>query len=149
MEGERMESRIEPSKKTIERLREKYPTGSPVRLVAIDDPYSKLTPGACGRVKFIDDIGTIFVNWDCGSGIGVVHGVDRIECLDEKNYLKNAELDIEGEEAGYDMIDGIINNTPKEGAKEQGKPSVLDRLAQDAPEAAKPDRAPSNPEREL
>jgi hypothetical protein len=149
MEGERMESRTAPSKQIIERLREQYPAGSPVRLVAMDDPYSELTPGACGRVDFIDDTGTIFVNWDCGSGLGVVYGVDRIERLDEKNYLKNAELDIEGEEAGYDMIDGIINNIPKEVAKEQGKPSVLDKLAQDAPEAAKSIRASANPEREI
>jgi hypothetical protein len=37
---------------------------------------------------------------------------DRMDHEGEKNYLKNAELDVEGEETGYDMIDGIINNVP-------------------------------------
>jgi hypothetical protein len=107
-----MDSRTTPSKNVLDRIRKQYPAGSPVRLVAMDDPHSKLKPGDCGRVGFIDDTGTIFVDWDNGSGLGVVYGVDRVERLDEKNYLKNAELDIEGEEAGYDMIDGIVNNVP-------------------------------------
>jgi hypothetical protein len=148
-EDAKMDSRTTPSKNVLDHIRKRYPVGSLVRLVAMDDPHSELKPGACGRVDFIDDTGTISVDWDSGSGLGVVYGVDRIELLDEKNYLKNAELDIEGEEAGYGMIDGIINNVPKDAEKERGKPSVLDRLTQDAPEAAKPARVPVNSEREL
>ena len=47
----------------------------------MDDPYSKLTPGEQGTVAAVDDTGTIFVNWDCGSGLGIVYGVDRIKKL--------------------------------------------------------------------
>jgi hypothetical protein len=39
-------------------------------------------------------------------------GGGRMAHEDGKNYLKNAELDLESAEAGYDMIDGIINNVP-------------------------------------
>ena len=29
-----------------------------------------------------------------------------------ENYLRNAELDLEGESGNYNMIDGVVNNTP-------------------------------------
>jgi len=47
----------------------------------MDDPYSKLKPGDQGTVSFVDDIGTVFVDWDCGSSLGVVYGVDMIRKL--------------------------------------------------------------------
>jgi len=65
-----------PSKETVERLRQMYPSGCRVELVSMDDPYTKLEPGDQGTVKFVDDIGTIFVNWDCGSGLGIAYGED-------------------------------------------------------------------------
>ena len=67
-----------PNKQTIERLRKTYPAGTRVELVSMNDPYTKLMPGEQGTVQFIDDIGTIFVNWDCGSGLGVAYGEDII-----------------------------------------------------------------------
>ena len=71
-----------PSKETVERLRERYPAGTRIELVSMEDPYSKLKPGDRGSVTFIDDTGTIFADWDSGSGLGLVYGIDscrRIE----------------------------------------------------------------------
>lgn len=70
-----------PSKEMVERIRKLYPIGCRVELVQMDDSYSKLTPGEQGTVRTVDDTGTIFINWDCGSGLGVVYGVDRIRKL--------------------------------------------------------------------
>lgn len=67
-----------PSKNTIEKLREMYPIGTRVELVSMNDPFAKLMPGEQGTVQFVDDIGTVFVNWDCGSGLGVAYGEDVI-----------------------------------------------------------------------
>lgn len=67
-----------PDKKVVERLRRQYPAGCRVELVSMDDPYRKLMPGEKGTVTHVDDIGTIFVSWDCGSGLGVVYGEDQI-----------------------------------------------------------------------
>ncbi len=67
-----------PSKNTIEKLREMYPIGTRVELVSMNDPFTKLMPGEQGTVQFVDDIGTVFVNWDCGSGLGVAYGEDVI-----------------------------------------------------------------------
>ena len=36
--------------------------GTRVRLINMDDPYTKLEPGLEGTVRKIDDIGTIHVN---------------------------------------------------------------------------------------
>ena len=70
-----------PSRETVEALRQHYPKGTRVELVSMDDPYSKLKPGARGTVEMVDDIGTIFVKWDCGSSLGVAYGVDSIKKL--------------------------------------------------------------------
>lgn len=67
-----------PNKNTIEKLREMYPIGTRVELVSMNDPFTKLMPGEQGTVQFVDDIGTVFVNWDCGSGLGVAYGEDVI-----------------------------------------------------------------------
>ncbi len=59
-------------------LREKYPKGTRVELVHMDDPYTKLTPGDKGTVNHVDDMGTIHISWDCGSTLGAVYGEDFI-----------------------------------------------------------------------
>ncbi len=70
-----------PSEKTVELVRKMYPKGTRVELVQMDDPYSHLRPGDKGTVQFVDDTATIFVDWDSGSGLGVVYGVDRVKKL--------------------------------------------------------------------
>ena len=70
-----------PSKETIARLRERYPKGTRIELVAMDDPYCKLPTGLRGTVEFVDDTGTIHPRWDNGSGLGVVYGVDHIKIV--------------------------------------------------------------------
>lgn len=70
-----------PSKEVVERLRREYSKGTRVELVSMNDPYTKLKPGDQGTVDFIDSIGTIFVQWDCGSGLGVAYGEDCVKKL--------------------------------------------------------------------
>lgn len=70
-----------PNKKAVERIRTEYPSGCRVELIFMDDPYTKLKPGDRGTVSCVDSIGTIFVDWDCGSGLGIAYGVDHIRKL--------------------------------------------------------------------
>lgn len=70
-----------PSQETVERVRKMYPTGCRVELIQMEDPYSNLKHGDQGTVRSVDDTGTVFVSWDCGSGLGIVYGVDRIRKL--------------------------------------------------------------------
>jgi len=60
-----------------------YPKGTRVELVSMNDPYTKLKPGDRGTVSGVDDIGTVFVNWDRGSGLGVAWGEDHIRKIGE------------------------------------------------------------------
>lgn len=64
------------SKEQLEYLRSQYPPGTRVELIFMNDSYSKLQSGDQGTVTFVDDIGTVHVNWDCGSGLGLVFGED-------------------------------------------------------------------------
>ena len=70
-----------PPKETVLRLREQYPPGTRVELIRMNDPYAALKPGDQGTVSFVDDISTIFVDWDCGSTLGVAYGEDLIRRL--------------------------------------------------------------------
>ena len=70
----------------LEQLRKEYPIGTRVELINMDDPYNeKLVPGCKGTVRWVDDWGTIHVNWDCGSGLGVVYGEDSCRKVVEEN----------------------------------------------------------------
>ncbi len=63
-------------KNKIEFLRERYPVGSRIKLIMMQDEYSKLKEGDLGTVAFVDDAGTIHVNWDNGSTLGLIQNVD-------------------------------------------------------------------------
>lgn len=65
-----------PNEKIVEKIRQEYPVGTRVELVSMNDPYTKIPEGTKGTVRGVDDTGTIFVNWDNGSGLGVVYGED-------------------------------------------------------------------------
>ena len=74
-----------PSKEIVRRIRDEYPPGTRVELISMNDPYTEIPAGTQGKVKFVDDAGTIFVAWSCGSGLGVVYGVDKIKRVGEAN----------------------------------------------------------------
>lgn len=63
------------SREALQALRERFPRGTRVELVQMDDPQAPPI-GTKGIVRGVDDIGTIHVNWDCGSSLGVAYGAD-------------------------------------------------------------------------
>ena len=65
-------------------LRKRYPKGSCVKLICMNDPYRNLEAGTLGTVMHVDDIGTIHVAWDCGSTLGVAYGVDSCVVVDSE-----------------------------------------------------------------
>ena len=64
-----------PSKEIVERIREEYPAGCRVELVRMDDMQAPPI-GIKGIVIGVDDIGSIMVRWDNGSGLSVAYGED-------------------------------------------------------------------------
>lgn len=69
-------------KETVELLKKQFTTGTRVELVHMEDSYRTLPPGETGTVTCVDDIGTIHVNWDCGSTLGLAYGVDICRKID-------------------------------------------------------------------
>ena len=63
------------SKEALQALRERFPKGTRVELVQMDDPQAPPI-GTRGTVRGVDDIGSIMVRWDNGSGLNVVYGED-------------------------------------------------------------------------
>ena len=73
----------EMSGRQIQAIKDSYPKGTRLELVYTDDLYTKLKPGARGAVDFIDDAGTIFMNWDDGSHLGLIPGLDSFRRIKE------------------------------------------------------------------
>lgn len=71
-----------PDDKTLVKLRKTYPAGSRVELLRMDDPEAPPI-GTKGTVKGVDDTGSLLVEWDNGSGLNVLYGVDVVRRLDK------------------------------------------------------------------
>ena len=64
-----------PSREIVEQLRARYPKGTRVELVKMDDVQAPPI-GTKGVVTGVDDIGSVMVSWDNGSSLHVVYGKD-------------------------------------------------------------------------
>ena len=60
----------------VERMRKQYPPGTRVEVISLCNEEEHLKPGMKGTVVGVDDAGNILVNWDCGSSLSVLYGVD-------------------------------------------------------------------------
>ena len=65
-----------PSREIVADLRREYPEGTRVELIAMDDIQAP-PAGTLGTVRIVDDIGSIHVKWDNGSGLAIAYGVDQ------------------------------------------------------------------------
>lgn len=73
-----------PSRKIVEKLREKYPIGTRVELIFMDDVQAPPI-GTKGTVRGVDDIGSIMVSWDNGSSLSLAYGVDTFRRCDDES----------------------------------------------------------------
>lgn len=71
-----------PSKAIVEALRKEYPVGTRIELVQMDDIQAPPI-GTKGTVRGVDDMGSILVRWDTGSGLNVVYGEDIVRKIAE------------------------------------------------------------------
>lgn len=68
------------SKERLQALRERFKPGSRVELLKMDDVQAPPI-GTRGTVVGVDDIGSIIVNWDNGSGLSVAYGEDECKVV--------------------------------------------------------------------
>ena len=69
-----------PSQRIVEELRRQYPVGTRIELVRMDDVQAP-PPGTGGTVLGVDDIGSLLIRWDNGSGLNVVYGEDVVRII--------------------------------------------------------------------
>ena len=61
-------------------LKAKYKKGTKVELIRMDDIQAP-PKGTKGVVVAVDDIGTIHVDWENGSSLGIVYGEDSCRII--------------------------------------------------------------------
>ena len=67
-----------PTKEEVEKVRRAYPPGTIVRLVRMDDPQAP-PPGTIGKVIGVDDTASLLVEWQTGSSLNVLYGIDQVK----------------------------------------------------------------------
>ena len=70
-----------PSREIVNRVKKQYPKGTRVKLVRMEDAQAPPI-GTLGTVYGVDDIGSILVTWDNGSGLNVAYGEDACVRVD-------------------------------------------------------------------
>ena len=68
------------TKEEVEQVRRTYPSGTSVSLVRMDDPQAP-PPGTIGKVIGVDDTASLLVEWQTGSSLNVLYGIDRVKKL--------------------------------------------------------------------
>lgn len=68
------------SKERLQALRERFKPGTRVELLKMDDVQASPI-GTKGTVIGVDDIGSIMVHWDNGSGLSVAYGEDECKVV--------------------------------------------------------------------
>lgn len=71
---------IAPTREQVEALRQKYPAGTRIELLEMDDPLAPPI-GTKGTVLGVDDIGSLMVSWENGSSLNVAYSIDRVRIL--------------------------------------------------------------------
>lgn len=66
-----------PNESTVNFVRNNYPEGTRVELVYMDDIQAP-PAGTKGTVLYVDDMADIGIEWDDGSCLAAVYGIDYI-----------------------------------------------------------------------
>ena len=69
-----------PNDEELEKLRAKYPKGTKIRLIHMNDPQP-VPSGTIGEVFLVDDAGNIHLNWQNGRSLAIIEEVDDFEVI--------------------------------------------------------------------
>ncbi len=80
------------SRGRIEFYKEHYPHGTRVQLDSMGDDPCSVESGAVGTVIAVDDIGTVFVNFDNGRSLGVCPEADKFHKITEQTEVQEPKM---------------------------------------------------------
>ncbi len=84
-----------PNRERVELLRQRYPAGTRVELHSMDDAQAP-PPGTMGTVVYVDDMGQLGVEWDNGSSLSLVPGVDsfsKVSALKREKGKRSRDME--------------------------------------------------------
>ena len=113
------------SEKMVKFLREKYPPGTRIRLVSMEDPYAPVAPGTEGTLVCVDDAGQFQMKWDNGRTLALIPGEDSFTVLPpERSMLKlymplTADLYERNEYGEFDDSSTLLEGSELRGYQDQ------------------------------
>lgn len=86
-----------PNKNFVPTIKQMYPPGTRLKLIAMGEDPLPIPPGTRGTVSYVDDMGTIHMNWDNGRTLGLVPGEDYFRNLTQEEVQQEQ---LEAQEMG-------------------------------------------------
>ena len=112
----------------VQAIKEKYVSGTKIKLLEPmkDEKYS-VEVGTLGIVDYVDDIGTIHMNWESGGSLGLIPEVDSFEIVSLPEKIKVISVEV-----GKEPVIKEIYNTLRAMQKEvegriECKPSLFSK----------------------
>ena len=77
----------------VERIKNVFPAGTRIELLSAMDDKHGVKKGTKGTVMLVDDIGTIHMEWDNGSKLGLIPEEDNFKVLSrpQEDELKKSD----------------------------------------------------------
>lgn len=101
-------NKFDRHRRLAESVKDMYPTGTRIELICMNDPYSPVPSGTRGTVRAVDDMGTIFSDWDNGRSLGVVPGEDVFRKLSQEEIEAESQSSSVVEEKTLDEDNEMI-----------------------------------------
>ena len=79
------------NKERVDYYKKNYPKGTRVQLDHMNDDPFPVPDGSKGTVASVDDMGTIFVNFDNGRCLGICPEVDSFHKITEQEEAQSSE----------------------------------------------------------
>ena len=90
-------------RRAAEKNKERYPPGTRIELIQMGDDPNPIPDGTRGTVTAVDDIGTVFCDFDNGRSFGLAYGADSFRKLTPEEIA---------EEQAVKINDNMENDSP-------------------------------------
>ena len=84
-------------------LKEQYLEGTRIMLLHMGNDPHPIPSGTRGTVAFVDDIGTVFTDFDNGRRLGLAYGEDSYRKLTQEELEEEQDDEDSGEDENSDM----------------------------------------------
>lgn len=68
----------------VDYVKQSFKKGTKIEIIEMQDEYNPVPTGTIGYVDFVDSEGQIHMNWNNGSTLALIVGIDKFKILDLK-----------------------------------------------------------------